>query len=90
LKYAVSCDDGVDGYRNAEIAVAVYLWTYNRHRIETYGLAKPGVLSVVDLAEKELEDSDKFCPECGRALVDVAHGIKQRGFYSWSYAVQRE
>ena len=90
LKYAVSCDEGVDGYSNAEIAVATYLYTYKRHRIETYGVAKPGALALVDSVDEELENSDKCCSECGRVLVDIAYGTKQRGFYSWSYAVQRE
>ena len=90
LKYAVSCDAGVDGHSNAEIAVATYIWTYRRHRIETYGLAKPGALALVDSVDEELENSDKCCSECGRVLVDIAYGTKQRGFYSWSYAVQRE
>jgi hypothetical protein len=89
LKYAVSCDDGIDGNRNAEVAIAVYLWTYKRHRIETYGVAKPAALPVVDQVDQELEDDDKCCPECGRELVDIAYGEKRSGFYSWTHVSPR-
>jgi hypothetical protein len=90
LKYSVSCDDGIDSHRNAEMAIAVYLWTYGRHRIETYGLAKPGAISIVDSVDKELEDSDRCCPDCSKPLVDIMVGEKRDGFYSWRHARQRE
>jgi transposase len=67
----------------------VYLWTYKRHRIETYGVAKPAALPVVDQVDQELEDDDKCCPECGRELVDIAYGEKRSGFYSWTHVSPR-
>lgn len=82
LKYACS-PDAKHGNRDdfAEIRLLTYLVLYKRHRIETYGLAKPGCWKAVDLVDDVLEFG--FCPYCGckMEVIDVGELLGVR--YRW-------
>lgn len=86
LKYTISPEEHGDPEALADLRVAVYLATYKRHRVETYGLAKPGAVAVVDAAEqRELDEHDgKRCPHCGGPMTAMYVGMRMPGgHYVW-------
>jgi hypothetical protein len=85
LKYSIS-PKGRDDIEHADLCVAVALCTYKRHRVETYGLAKPGALSLVDVAEaRALAEYDgRLCPHCGGPMERFKAGHRVNGRYFWT------
>jgi hypothetical protein len=83
LKYACSPDaSNMDNEDFAEMRLLTYLILYRRHRIETYGLAKPGAWKNVDLVDVYLEHG--FCPYCGQQMIIVEVGNLFSGRYQWA------
>jgi len=70
----------------AELRLAVMLCTYKRHRVETYGLAKPGAVQLVDKAEVDALDVEegRRCPHCGGPMAVLASGRWGPHGYSWT------
>jgi hypothetical protein len=82
LKYACSPDaKNMNRAAFAELRLLTYLVLYKRHRIETYGLAKPGAWKNVDLVDTVL-DFD-FCPYCGCQMIAVEFGKLVGHAYRW-------
>ena len=65
----------------AELRLLTYLVLYKRHRIETYGLAKPGAWKNVDLVDTVLEFG--FCPYCGCQMIPAEFGRLVGHSYHW-------
>lgn len=83
LKYACSPDAKHGGDRDAfaEIRLLTYLVLYKRHRVETYGLARPGFWKTVDQVDTYLELG--ICPYCGQEMVIIQIGSLLSSFHSW-------
>lgn len=81
LKYSIGYDNP-DQEQLADLHVAVYLTTYGRHRIETYGLAKPGQLPKVDAADPQLG----VCPLCGTQMIQWGVGKWDGSDFQWTRA----
>jgi hypothetical protein len=84
LKYACSPDAKHGGNRDAfaEVRLLAYLVLYKRHRIETYGLARPGFWKAVDQVDTYLELG--ICPYCGQEMTIMDVGNLLASCYSWS------
>lgn len=83
LKYACSPDaKNLDRDNFAELRLLTYLILYKRHRIETYGLAKPGAWKAADLVDVVLEQN--YCPYCGQEMVIVEMATLSGETYHWS------
>jgi hypothetical protein len=81
LKYSIGYDNP-DQEQLADLHVAVYLTTYGRHRIETYGLAKPGKLPSVDAVDPQ----PGACPLCGTQMVPLLTGHWNGREFVWTRA----
>lgn len=77
LKYAVASDGDPD------LRLAVYLFSKGRHRVETYGLARPALYPDAELDERDKRVEAGFCPDCGQELVTVAVGVRRWDHYDW-------
>jgi len=82
LKYACSPDPkGNDRDDHAELRVLTHLALYKRHRIETYGLARPCYWKKADTVEEIIEHG--FCPHCGSEMITTEKGILFENCYRW-------